>query len=107
MLVSEPVFAAAYKAPGAEARVFDDIACLLRSAKREGDPARLHFWFHDVGTGNWISGTDATFVKSDRLRTPMSGGLVAYRDLAAAERGAVEHRGRLVRSISDLMRGEP
>ena len=34
MLISEPVFAAAYRAPGSEARVFDDIGCLLAAASR-------------------------------------------------------------------------
>lgn len=106
MLVSEALFAAAYKAAGGEARVFDDIACLVRSAKREGHPDALRFWFHDAATGQWIPGADASFVKSDRLRTPMSGGLVAYRGLSAAQRGAVEHHGHAIRSLSDLMRGE-
>ena len=106
MLVSEPLFAAAYKAPGAEARIFDDIACLVTSARREANADALRFWFHDAATGRWIPGAGASFVKSDRLRTPMSGGLIAYRELAAAQRGAVEHHGHVVRGLGDLMRGE-
>lgn len=106
MLVSEPLFAAAYKAPGADVRIFDDIACLVKSAKREASADALGFWFHDAATGHWIPGADASFVKSDRLRTPMSGGLVAYRELAAAQRGAIEHHGHVIRTLSDLMRGE-
>jgi copper chaperone NosL len=106
MLVSEPLFAAAYKVPGAHARIFDDIACLVKSAKREGDADALRFWFHDAATGYWIPGANASFVKSARLRTPMSGGLVAYGELAAAQRGAIEHHGRVIPTLSDLMRGE-
>ena len=106
MLVSEPVFAAAYKAPGAEARIFDDIACLVKSAKRGGDAGALRFWFHDAATGHWIQAADASFVRSDRLRTPMSGGLLAFRELSAAQRGAIEHHGHVIRTFSDLMRGE-
>ena len=106
MLISETMFAAAYKGPGAEARVFDDIGCLVASSKREADPGGLRFWFHDAPTGEWIAGSDATFVKSDRLRTPMSGGLIAYRDAAAAERGAVEYQGRVIRSLTDLLGGQ-
>ena len=34
MLISEPLYAAAYQAPGTDARVFDDIGC-LRDAARE------------------------------------------------------------------------
>jgi nitrous oxide reductase accessory protein NosL len=44
MLISETMFAAAFKAPGAEARAFDDIGCLLAAAKREADPGGLRFW---------------------------------------------------------------
>ena len=48
-------------------------------------PTALRFWFHDAATAVWIDGTDAVFVSSRALRTPMGGGLVAYRDLAAAD----------------------
>lgn len=105
MLISEPVFAAAYRVPGFDARAFDDIGCLLASVKREPDPAVIRFWFHDVATGNWISGHDATFVHAVRLHTPMSGHFVAYGDAAVAERAALDHRGRVIRSLSDLLRG--
>ena len=33
MLISEPLYAAAYQAPGAAARVFDDIGCLRDAAR--------------------------------------------------------------------------
>jgi hypothetical protein len=33
----------------------------------------------------------------------MGGGLIAYRDRAAAERAAGAHRGRVIRSVADLM----
>lgn len=104
MLISETMFAAAFRAPGAEARAFDDIGCLVASAKREADSGGLHFWFHDATSGSWISGADATFVKSERLRTPMNGGLVAYRDLSDAQRGAAEYRGRVIANLADLLR---
>jgi hypothetical protein len=104
MLISETMFAAAFRAPGTEARAFDDIGCLVASAKREADPGGLRFWFHDATTGAWISGTDATFVKSERLRTPMNGGLVAYRDLPDARRAAAEYRGRVIAHLADLLR---
>ena len=40
MLVSEPVYAAAFQAPGKEPRVFDDIGCMLDAARRETATAR-------------------------------------------------------------------
>jgi hypothetical protein len=104
MLISETMFAAAFKAPGAEARAFDDIGCLLAAAKREADPGGLRFWFHDAATGEWIAGAEASFVKSDRLRTPMNGGVVAYRAAAAARDAASKYQGRVMPNLVDLLR---
>ena len=105
MLISEELFAAAYRTPGSDARVFDDIGCLLSSAKREANSGAIRFWFHDASTGNWIPGTEATLVRVDRRRTPMSGGVVAYRQAADAQRAALEQRGQVIRSLSDLLGG--
>ena len=86
MLISEPLYAAAYQAPGADARVFDDIGC-LRDAARERSAARSRIWFHDAADGGWIERRRRpSFVASPAIRTPMGGGLIAYRDPAAAER---------------------
>lgn len=101
MLISEPLYAAAYQAPGAAARVFDDIGC-LRDAARAEAPG-LRFWFHDADDREWIEGAATVFVSSSAIRTPMGGGLIAYRDPAAAERSALTHHGRIIRSTSDLL----
>jgi copper chaperone NosL len=107
MLISERGFAAAYRSPGSNARVFDDIACLLEGVATEGDRSNTRFWFHDLASSEWIEGAGAVFVHSARLRTPMAGGFVAYSDAAAAERGAVEHQGRVIRSLGDLFTEGP
>lgn len=102
MLISEPLYAAAYRAPGAEGQVFDDIGCLLEAARGETG-ASLRFWFHDALHGGWIEGAEAVFVVSPEIRTPMGGGLIAYRDPAAAEQAAGRHRGEVVRSLGELL----
>jgi copper chaperone NosL len=103
MLVSEPVYAAAYRTAGSTPRVFDDIGCLLEEARREARPDALHFWFHDAAGGTWIDGKDALFVAASSLATPMGGGVIAFRDAAAARDSAVQHQGRVVRSLADLL----
>src|SRR5688572_30624635 len=50
MLISEPVYAAAYRTPGSDPRVFDDIRCLLEAAHQEPRADALRFWFHDAAT---------------------------------------------------------
>ena len=105
MLISEPLFAAGYRTSGGEERVFDDIGCLLASAQRESNREAIRFWFHDASTGKWIDGQATTFVRVDRRRTPMSGGVVAYGQVAEAQRAALEQRGQVIRNLSDLLGG--
>jgi copper chaperone NosL len=101
MLVSEPIYAAAYQAPGAAGRVFDDIGCLLAAARQEREAA-LTFWFHDAADGRWMDGPTAVFVASPSIRTPMGGGIVAYRTRAGAEAAAARTGGAIVASIDEL-----
>ena len=102
MLISEPAYAAAYRAPDSDFRLFDDIKCLLDAAQKEPRADALRFWFHDAASAVWIDGTDAVFVSSPSLRTPMGGGLVAYRDRAVAREGAARHQGSVIDALSDL-----
>jgi nitrous oxide reductase accessory protein NosL len=101
MLISEPRYAAAYQAPGEEARVFDDIACLLEAAREEA-VSDLRFWFHDGNDGQWIDGQTAVFVASSEFRTPMGGGIIAYRDRATAETAAGTYRGEVIGPLPAL-----
>lgn len=102
MLVSDVRYAAAVQGPAAESRVFDDIGCLLEAVKSQST-AGLTFWFRDASDGQWIPGTQATFVSAPTLRTPMSGGVVAYRDRAVAEQAAGQDGGRIFRSLAELL----
>jgi copper chaperone NosL len=107
MLISEPIYAAAYRTPRSESRVFDDIGCLLKAAAQEPRADALRFWFHDAVTAVWIDGTDAVFVSSTHLRTPMGGGLVAFRDPAAAREAAARQQGRVLTSLQELLATDP
>lgn len=106
MLVSERVFAAAYRAPGQEPRVFDDIACLRAAARREGDPQTLTYWFHDAESRDWIDGRRATFIHAAGLKTPMAGGMMAFADAGAAARRASDLDGRVIASLDDMLAGK-
>ena len=104
MLISETLYAAAYQAPGADARVFDDIGCLRDAAR--GESGSLRVWVHDAADGRWINGFEAVLVASSSIRTPMGGGMLAYHDPAAADRAARQHNGRVIRSIDGILRKE-
>ena len=104
MLISEPVYAGAYRPDTADARVFDDLACLREAAhKEEGlDEGNVKVWVHDATTGEWIDARTAAFVSSKAIRTPMGGGVLAYRDAAEAARAAAKHGGRAL-TFADFM----
>ena len=107
MLVSGRMFAAGYRTPAGEPRVFDDIGCLLNAADAEPDRAALRFWFHDAASRTWIEGERAQFIHAPSLRTPMSGRMLAYADVGAAVRGASEHDGRVIGALDALLREGP
>ena len=104
MLISERLYAAAYQAAGADARVFDDIGCLRDAARDERGALRI--WVHDAADGQWMNGVEAFLVSSPSIRTPMGGGLLAYRDPAAAHRAAGQHNGRVIRSFDEMLKKE-
>lgn len=101
MLVSEPVYAAAYQAPGTDPRVFDDIGCMLEALRHEA-VSPIDVWLQDAGGAGWLRADAAIFVGSLHIRTPMSGGVLAYADAAAAEKVATAHGGHVMRSLPEL-----
>jgi copper chaperone NosL len=102
MLISEPVFAAAYRVDRSPARVFDDIGCMVTELRQQPQRAAIRYWVHDAESGEWIDGATAAFVKSSTLQTPMGGGILAYRSTDGATRGAAVHQGMVIDSIDSL-----
>lgn len=102
MFVSELVYAAAYQAPGNNPRVFDDIGCMLDALRHE-TASPIDVWLQDAGGAGWLAADAAIFVASAGMRTPMSGGVLAYADATAAEKVATAHGGHVMRSLPELM----
>lgn len=102
MLVSEPVYAAAYQAEGREPRVFDDIDCMLNAIRQE-TASPITIWLQDAAGAGWIDADDAFVVAATEIRSPMGGGLLAYRDAAAAQKTAAARHGRVMRSRQELI----
>src|SRR6187399_2016459 len=99
MLISERAYAAAIRWPDGHHQLFDEIGCLV-AAVRERPTGDAHYWFHDAGDGVWITDGRPVFVVSPDIRTPMGGGIVAYRTLSAAERAASRQGGHVVQDLS-------
>jgi copper chaperone NosL len=102
MLVSEPIYAAAYQAFEQPPRVFDDIGCMLEALKKEA-ASPVHAWFQDANGDGWLDANTAITVASKRVSTPMNGGLLAFADTAAAAKAAAAHHGDVVGSLPQLV----
>ena len=100
MLISEARHAAALRSTDGSTRVFDDIGC-LRNAVGGATDARV--WVHDASDGSWIDGGGAAFVVSPAIRTPMAGGVLAFRRAADAERASAQYHGRVLTSLTTLL----
>ena len=106
MIVIEPIYAAAYRRENSEPKVFDDIACLREGMRRDSlsaDGSGVRVWFQDGNGGGWIESGEPVLVSSPMFRSPMGGGVVAYRDMAAATKAANAYQGQVVGSLTDLM----
>ena len=102
MFISERSYAAAIRWPDGHDQLFDEIGCLVEAVRQ--DPASdAHYWFHDAGDGDWIADVRPVFVVSPEIRTPMGGGIVAYRSLSSAERAAGRQGGRVVQDVPQLL----
>ena len=87
MAISQKQFAAQLFDAEENVHKFDDVACMLRFLKqREMTPAAV--FVADYDTREWIRGSSALFVRTARVDTPMSGGLLAFSDAARAEAAA-------------------
>jgi len=102
MLISEKAYAAAIRFPDGHDQLFDDIGCLV-AAVREKPATGSHYWFHDAVSGDWIADAAPVFAVSSLLRTPMAGGIVAYRDPETAKHSVEHIGGRVVRDFSELL----
>jgi copper chaperone NosL len=98
MAISERRYASEFVTKGETAYKFDDIACMLRVIQERhsrGDIAAV--FVVDYPTRRWINALEAWFVRSQSLKTPMGGGIVAFQDQPRAEAAVLQFHGELLR----------
>lgn len=76
---------------GQETRLFDDIGELFDFEAEPDAPPVLSRFVPDYPSKRWLRAQDATFVVGGTIRTPMSSGIIALRDPAAAKAEAAKH----------------
>jgi len=98
MAISEKQYAAELVDSDGQAFKFDDIGCManfIRTKKNTAKP--VAYFVMDFNERQWIKAEDASYVRSSELRTPMNGGLIAFKTEAKAQEAATKFHGKLLR----------
>lgn len=96
MAISQPAFAAELVTPGGHVELFDDLGCLAAWLREHPPAAGAGLFVADYESHGWLAAGDAVFLRSPELPTPMSSGLAAFGDRAAAAELAAQLHGRLL-----------
>lgn len=102
MAISQNRYAAELLDRDGNAFKFDDIGCMRRyTTDHHLDSKSQMYFVMDYQTQHWLDATQATYVYSDAIPSPMSGGLVAFKDKRLAEAFARGIHGRVL-AFEDL-----
>lgn len=101
MAISQPQYAAQAVDKEGNAYKFDDIGCMLRYLKNHTLPQR-RLYVMDYVNRQWLDAERAVFVRSDAIKSPMAGGLAAFRDQAAAQELVKSSSGKMM-SFAELI----
>jgi copper chaperone NosL len=98
MAVSEKQFAAEIIPYDGEALKFDDIGCLLRYLSRpQVEEQTAAIFVVDYSTREWLEAQTAYYVHSPTLNTPMSSGVIVFKDRANADESAARYQGKVLK----------
>jgi copper chaperone NosL len=95
MAVSQRDFAAEVVFAGGAAEYFDDIGCLIRWVKVH-IPEKAGIFVIDKVSGEWFDGNTAHYVRSARFHSPMSYGILAFKNSGDAEAAVKENEAVLL-----------
>ncbi len=96
MIISEPRFAAAYRASDGTVRRFDDLGDMVTYGLDTAELDGARAWVHDYETEEWIEAPEAIYVLAAGLETPMSRGVVGFAESSRAEAYGAEVEGRVL-----------
>ena len=98
MAISEKQYAAELIDGEGQAFKFDDIGCMLNFIRKGSvSVSASSFFVIDFDQRQWIKADHAYYVRSSALTTPMSGGIIAFKDQSKAQEAAGKYHGKLLR----------
>lgn len=102
MSISEPRYAAELIDNDGQVFKFDDIGCMANFIKQKRNSAPIRATFvMDFDHHEWLAAESASFVRSTEFKTPMNGGIVAFKDRSSAEAALAKYHSTLV-SFADI-----
>lgn len=97
MSISEKRYAAELIDNDRQVFKFDDIGCLGNFMRQKRNNASMSAAFvMDFERGEWVEAGKATYVRSSELKTPMNGGIVAFKDQSSAQAAVTKYHGTLL-----------
>ena len=105
MAISQPQYAAQVLDKDGNAYKFDDIGCMLRYL-REHTLRQRRLYVMDYMNLRWLEAEKAVCVRSDAIKSPMAGGLAAFRDQSGAQQFLTISSGQMI-SFRQLTGHEP
>lgn len=96
MAVSDHKFAAELVKPDGSYLAFDDIGCLVEHVRGQGAGQGSAMYVVNFSNEEWLDAETAAFLYSKELPTPMSYGIAAFPDPAAAKEELAQWKGRVL-----------
>ena len=100
MIISDPRFAASYARELSEGRyasvAFDDIGDMLTHAQKHPAHKIVGWYVHDYQSKEWLDATQAFYVFTNDIHSPMGHGLAAHITREAAQGMAAEVKGEVL-----------
>jgi copper chaperone NosL len=98
MAISEKQYASELVTRDGDALKFDDIGCMVNYLGEKKQKEEIAAMFvTDFESRAWIRAEDAHYVKTEKLKTPMGGGVIAFKDDSAARKYAATVEGSIAR----------
>jgi nitrous oxide reductase accessory protein NosL len=104
MAISETRYAAELIRQDGEPIKFDDIGCMIHYVEgtRQNDDVAACFVL-DFDSQEWLDADRAFFLRSPAFKTPMGGGIVAFKEKSNADAAVTKYGGKLL-GFADLSR---
>jgi copper chaperone NosL len=98
MPISDVRYAAELIDKAGALRKYDEIGCFVNDVKLKFPKRNFRASFvMDYDKKQWLKAEDAFFVRSEQIRTPMSGGIVAFSEKNRADAVASQFQGQVLK----------